>query len=156
MTITVTDLDLPSRITARIEIGSVPADGSRPLDTPCWLWTGGKFPAGYGSCWLNGRSQLVHRVIWEAVHGPPPPRESLEVVDHVCRVRACCNPAHLELVSATENQLRRADSRGATHCANGHPWADNERPVRGKPNQRTCRSCGREKARRYRQRRKSS
>lgn len=28
------------------------------------------------------------------------------VLDHRCRVRACCNPAHLELVTVRVNTLR--------------------------------------------------
>ena len=149
MTATITDL--PIRVAGRVRLGPLPAEPSRPLRTPCWLWTGGRFSAGYGSLWLDGRSQLVHRVVYSTLVGALPPRTSLLWLDHVCRVRHCCNPAHLELVTATENQMRRADSLSDT-CAHGHLWAENARPVKGEPNQRACQTCNNEKARRYRAR----
>lgn len=155
MTATVTDL-LPDRLRFRIDFdGLVPADSSRPLVDGCWLWTGGCFPAGYGSYWHEGRSVLVHRFVYEAMVGPLPPRESLLWLDHVCRVRACCNPLHLELVTATENQLRRAEAL-ADYCSNGHPWATNAVTPKGRPNQRVCRACGRDRQRRYRERRSAA
>jgi hypothetical protein len=47
-------------------------------------------------------------------------------LDHLCRNKACCNPMHLEPVTARENQ-RRADialgiRSAATHCPQGHPY----------------------------------
>lgn len=153
MTATVTDL--PVRLAKRIDFdGPVPTEPSRPLDTGCWLWTGGLFPAGYGSYWHDGASVLVHRVVYEALVGPLPERDSLMWLDHVCRVRRCCRPEHLELVTATENQLRRADAM-AEVCVNGHLWSENERPVRGRPHQRRCAACARERQRAYRARQAS-
>jgi hypothetical protein len=150
--VTATVTDLPPRLRDRITVSAgVPSTGSRPLDTPCWLWTGGKFSAGYGSVWWNGSGELVHRVVYDLLVGPLPDRQALLWIDHVCRMRACCNPDHLELVTATDNQLRRADVM-ADICSNGHPWDDNARPVPGKPNQRRCRTCAAERQRRYRAR----
>lgn len=58
----------------------------------CYLWPYGKI-AGYGSIQLNGHSQRAHRIVCEAVYGPPPfPKADAA---HSCGVRACCNPAHL-------------------------------------------------------------
>lgn len=54
--------------------------------------------------------------LWRRLLGNYP--SHLEV-DHLCGNRACVNPAHLELVTHTEN-LRRASLR-RTHCKNGHP-----------------------------------
>lgn len=150
MTITVTDL--PPRLAVRIDFdGPIPPNPSRPLDTGCWLWTGGLFPAGYGSYWSDGKSVLVHRYVYEQLVGPLPDRDSLDWVDHICRVRGCCRPDHLEVVTATENQLRREDHL-AEFCPNGHPWAENAVPVKDHPNQRSCRSCNRDKARAHRAR----
>ena len=58
----------------------------------CYLWPYGKV-AGYGSIDLNGRRRRAHRVVCEAVYGPPPfPKADAA---HICGVRACCNPTHL-------------------------------------------------------------
>ena len=70
--------------------------------TGCHNWTGTQVGNGYGQVKIAGNSRLVHRFIWEAVHGPVP--ESLEL-DHICRNRACCNPEHLRVVTARENVL---------------------------------------------------
>lgn len=74
----------------------------------CWLWTGGANADGYGvvrAGRIDGRGvfALAHRVIYEAVHGTIP--EHLEL-DHLCEVKRCCNPAHLEAVTHAENMRR--------------------------------------------------
>src|SRR5688572_29952552 len=69
---------------------------------PCWLWEGRVCPRGYG--YFGHNSQRCHRVLWVALNGPVP--EGLEL-DHLCRVRNCVNPAHLEPVTHAEN-MRRA------------------------------------------------
>jgi hypothetical protein len=66
------------------------------------------------------------------------------VIDHLCRVRHCVNPAHMEPVTSIENTRR---GRGypivnkATHCKRGHAFSpDNTRhDQRGFRECRTCR-----------------
>jgi len=71
----------------------------------CWLWTGALYVNGYGAFrGPDGRTIRAHRFAYERVVGPIP--EGLDL-DHLCRVRACVNPAHLEPVTRAEN-LRRA------------------------------------------------
>jgi hypothetical protein len=72
----------------------------------CRIWPGA-VDRGYGRVWVDGRAKRVHRVVWELKHGPIP--EGM-TIDHLCRVRACCNTEHMELVSQGEN-VRRADTR---------------------------------------------
>jgi hypothetical protein len=72
----------------------------------CWLWTAGKAYWGYGWFGVAHRTPvLAHRYSWELANGPVP--EGLEL-DHLCRVTACVNPAHLEPVTHAEN-VRRGD-----------------------------------------------
>lgn len=70
----------------------------------CWLWRGPISSTGYGALTVRGRGTVsTHRLSWEIHRGPVP--EGLEL-DHLCRVRACCNPEHLEPVTRRENLLR--------------------------------------------------
>lgn len=116
----------------------------------CWLWTGGLTPAGYGKFWLNGRSELGHRVSYALTHGAVP--EGRLQLDHLCRTRTCVRPEHLEPVSVRDNLLRGPTTLAAinaakTHCRNGHEFSDvnTYRPPDGS---RMCRECMRAKDRR--------
>lgn len=74
----------------------------------CWLWLASLRANGYGQVGRGGRGsgmELAHRAAYNLYVGPIP--DGL-VLDHLCRVRACVNPAHLEPVTNTEN-LRRGD-----------------------------------------------
>lgn len=109
-----------------------------PLATPCWVSTYGTDGKGYAVMHFNGRNRRVHLVAYELLVGPVP--AGLQV-DHLCRVRACCNPAHLEAVTGHENFLRGM-SVGAiairlNECRFGHSLAD------AAPNgdKRRCRTC---------------
>lgn len=120
---------------------SAPASVARGLDAlpssiarrvvgvgPCWVWTGYVHPSGYA--WARpprgtrGASWFVHRFAYEAVNGPVP--RGL-VLDHLCRVRACIRPDHLEPVTSGENCRRgigpAALNARKTHCRRGHSLA---------------------------------
>ena len=89
------------------------------LESHCWLWTGSINPDGYGQFWLNGRRTKSHHFL----NGKAP--AGLEW-DHLCRVRNCVNPAHLEAVTRRINTLRgetqAALHAAKTHCPQGHPY----------------------------------
>lgn len=75
--------------------------------TPCWVWSGPLTNRGYGQIKLDQRTcKRSHRVMYEREVGPIPAGLTL---DHLCRVRACINPEHLEPVTIAEN-VRRGDS----------------------------------------------
>lgn len=100
--------------------------------------------AGYGLIWDGRRrnNSRAHRVAYELVHGPIP---SGLLVHHVCRVPACCNVEHLELVGPRAHTLHH---RGAEKCANGHAYGpDNTHYTRG---QKVCLACRRAASSRYR------
>lgn len=65
---------------------------------------------------------MAHRITWEALHGVPVPDG--QEIDHLCRVRACCNPEHLEAVDHKTNVLRgesfSAVNAAKSHCKRGH------------------------------------
>lgn len=77
--------------------------------TPCWVWQLSVRPDGYGQQYAGmtptGRSrmQVAHRWVWEQHHGHIP--DGLEL-DHLCRVRECVNPEHLEPVTPVTNKRR--------------------------------------------------
>lgn len=113
----------------------------------CWLWTRST-TKGYGKIRLNGAQILVHRLAYESAVGPIP--DGL-TIDHLCRVRGCVNPAHLEAITRGENTLRgeTISARNAvkTHCVNGHEFtAENTRVADG---HRACRACQRARAAKY-------
>jgi hypothetical protein len=115
----------------------------------CWLWLGAR-GGHYGSYYSDGKSVLAHRFAYEALVGPIP--DGLQI-DHLCRVRLCVNPAHLEPVTQRENILRgtgpTAVNARKTHCPKGHQY--DEGNTRWYKNKRWCRACHREQTRQARQ-----
>jgi len=103
--------------------------------TDCWEWAGALNSGGYGQWAVQGRSRSVHRVAYEALVGPIP--EGL-TIDHLCQNKVCCNPAHLEPVTAAENRRRAA--RLITHCPAGHEYTP-ENTLRNGAGHRYCRAC---------------
>jgi hypothetical protein len=76
------------------------------LDTErgCWLWTGRLDKEGYG----HYGAFSCHKAAYRALVGPV---TTGKVLDHLCRIRHCCNPAHLEEVTHQVN-LRRGFGGG--------------------------------------------
>jgi len=116
----------------------------------CWLWTNVPAKNGYGYLGVGGRSGRniqAHRIAYELAHGPIP--DGLHI-DHLCRVRNCVNPSHLEAVTNRENGLRgispAAKHSRATHCPKGHSYSE-QNTRRGSRGQRVCRICHSEWAR---------
>lgn len=109
-------------------------------ESGCWLWMGPVNENGYGRVKPHGDvMRIAHRAFYEAFVGPIPKGLTL---DHLCSVRACVNPAHLEPVTQAEN-LQRAVAR-RTHCRNGHPLTEANITLNrwaGHKTTRRCRLC---------------
>lgn len=112
----------------------------------CWLWKGQRFvSSGYGQFSVGGRARVAHKVAYQWLVGPVP--DGLEL-DHLCRVRHCVNPSHLEAVTHQENTLRGVGPTAAnalkTHCPAGHPYDEaNTYVTPTRPTARYCRACTR-------------
>lgn len=124
------------RVLARIELGEM-FNG-----TPCWIFQGA-LTWGYGVTSKDGRPLRTHRVTYEALVGPIP--DGLDI-DHLCRVRACCNPEHLEPKTRRANVLCgetvTAANAAKTHCPRGHELSgDNLIPSARRQGKRQCATC---------------
>lgn len=130
----------------------------------CWLWTGRLNKDGYGlytvACANGTRSgALAHRLSYRLMVGPIADGLTL---DHLCRVRRCVNPAHLEPVSLRVN-IRRGESPSGknfrrTRCIRGHPFDDKNTRRWVMPSgkvMRTCRICDCARQRAYKARLRS-
>jgi hypothetical protein len=127
------------------------AKADRRGDAECWEWVACRTAMGYGRFVVDRRVRAAHRVAYELSVGPIP--EGLEI-DHLCRNRACVNPAHLEAVSHRVNVLRgtapAAVNKRKTHCPCGREYGGlqaHKNLKNGKTHtSRVCLRCASEKA----------
>ena len=117
----------------------------------CWLWVAAQNGVGYGYFWNGEYAVLAHRWAYERFIGPIP--RHLEL-DHLCRLRCCVRPAHLEPVTTRTNLLRGvgASARHARkeRCPRGHRYDAVVHRSNGKM-YRSCRTCNRDKTRAWRE-----
>lgn len=116
----------------------------------CWLWRGYQDADGYGRVVFGQTHYRAHRVAYHMFRGSLP--QDL-VIDHLCRVRNCVNPLHMEPVTIEVNSLRGFGvglNRFKTKCPQGHEYSpSNTAWYRGG---RFCRACNRAAARAYKAR----
>jgi hypothetical protein len=112
----------------------------------CILWTGGQDGRGYARfCTDAVHQRAAHRWVYERYRGPVP--NGMEL-DHLCRVRHCVNPDHLEPVPHKVNLARsditvQARLSARTHCINGHEFTPENTFFKRKVRGRRCRICKR-------------
>lgn len=115
--------------------------------TGCWLWSAYVGKNGYGYVNFNRTPTLAHRLVKSIIDGPL--ADGMEC-DHLCRVRSCVNPAHIEEVTSAEN-TRRGDAgkrnREKTHCNRGHLLSGENLYLYSR-GARGCRECMSEAGRR--------
>jgi hypothetical protein len=109
--------------------------------TGCQVWIGATNNKGYGVLSLDGARHLAHRIAYESAYGPIPDGM---VVDHLCRVRNCVNPLHLEVVTSGENQRRGRVAGGlqvGDICKNEHLIVTESDIYERASGVRECRIC---------------
>lgn len=124
-------------------------------DTGCWHFQGCRTSTGYGRVFNGKRTDWAHRVYYSAAHNPLP---AGLVLDHLCRVRHCVNPAHLDATTHVINVRRGVSAEvtaqrhaSQTHCKRGHPLSgDNIRMTAS--GRRRCHACQVEHSRNHRKR----
>lgn len=140
---------LESRFWSRVNKDG-PVPDYRPELGPCWLWTGG-LNQGYGRLVISHRPYRVvpaHQFAYEMIVGPV--SEGLEL-DHLCRVRACVRPEHLEAVTHRVNVLRgespMAEHATKTHCPRGHAYTPDNTWLQERQGgvSRKCKQCDRDR-----------
>lgn len=121
----------------------------------CWIWTAA-LAEGYGVFSVENRQRRAHILAWMWAKGEIP--EGCEL-DHLCRVRRCVRPDHLEAVTHWVNVARGVSPHGynirKTHCPQGHLY-DEENTYLGPRGQRICRKCQSRRCREWYQRQRAS
>jgi hypothetical protein len=122
-------------------------------ETGCWIWMLHLSRDGYAHGGPEGRKIVqIHRWAYIKINGDI----GNLTIDHLCRVRCCVNPAHLEPVTMKENILRgncqSAINKRKEKCKNGHSF-DKAYKRKDGSEMRICRACNREAVKRYQVRR---
>lgn len=107
----------------------------------CWLWTGAINHKGYGLFW-SPNTKVAHRYSYENNIGIIP--EGYQI-DHLCKVRNCVRPDHLEAVTPKENNKRSGCwevNKSKTHCPRGHEYTQENTYIQSKGG-RVCKECSR-------------
>lgn len=132
---------IAERFWEKVDFVDGPVPAYAPELGPCWLWIGSQNGWGYGQFRVESTRLIqAHAWAWIEANGPVP--DGLEL-DHLCRVRNCVRPAHLEPVTHRINSLRgqsiAATNAAKTHCPQGHVYDEANTVVRR--GSRECRIC---------------
>lgn len=137
--------DMPdrSRLTAREYL-----EQSKGTTGQCWPWQGSVDARGYGHASLPTGRDYAHRYAYRELVGE---LDEGMTVDHLCRVRSCVNPDHLEQVTRAENLRRAVPYRRPQKRRLGKCEHEDTDDVYVDPSgKRVCRECRRERTRQWR------
>lgn len=101
-------LTADDRFWSHVQVGPRPPAPFTPGLGPCWEWIGATTGTGYGNVWHDGAYVPAHRVSYKWANGEI---DAAMAIDHLCRVRNCVNPDHLEQVTTAENNRRALEFR---------------------------------------------
>lgn len=96
------DKRLPDRFWSKVAVNE---------ETGCWEWKASRDWGGYGQFTFRTltKTNLAHRIAYLALVG----EITKPQLDHLCRVRHCVNPDHLEPVTHAVNQQRGVGTKAA-------------------------------------------
>lgn len=150
--LTTIHLTTSDRFWAKVDTRGFVSD-HRPDLGACWIWTAAHYWDGYGAFAANGVQGRAHRFAYELLVGPIP--DGLQI-DHLCRVRLCVNPSHMEPVTLGENVMRGVGfapvNAAKTHCIHGHAFTPENTYVARKTGWRHCKTCVQAQQRQRRER----
>ena len=131
---------MPAKVTGAALIAKIETKIERVTESGCWVWMG-RLNGGYGHMEVEQKGRYVHRIMYEYHRGPVP--DGLEL-DHLCRVRPCCNPWHLEAVTHQVNVgrgLAGQNMTSKTHCPEGHEYTPENTYLTPGAGARGCNRC---------------
>jgi len=109
---------------------------------PCWIWLSNS-RGGYGLFKIKQKNKQAHRVAYELLIGPLSQNDDLH---HICEVKICCNPYHMQKVRPINHPGAGPEfQRSKTHCPRGHEYTVENTYVFGN-NFRACRICAKERS----------
>ena len=123
---------LGERFWSKVDLNG-PASAHRPDLGSCWIWTAARNKNGYGVYWFAGRMVLAY-------HLPLGPVADGVERDHLCRVRECVRPDHLEAVTHQVN-MSRSEPATRDRCPWDHAYTPENTHVVKATGARQCRTC---------------
>lgn len=113
-------------------------------DGDCLVWLYGNASKNYGRVYFEGKHRILHTVVFNAQCGLLSDNRELH---HMCLNKACCNLAHIQVISPSEHMKLHYNgrkyherARSRTHCKHNHEFTPENTYIR-KDGHRACRMC---------------